>query len=115
MARDPYTQREDERAWDDELDRRRLEWERADRAAEKGSVSPQEAHTALAALEPASSPVPPLSYQGRIPAPQVVQVGPWHKLLRVLGWTGAFILAWILALALAVTIFEGVAWVMSGP
>lgn len=38
MARDPYIQREDERAAEDEADRRRTHEERIDRAAEKGSV-----------------------------------------------------------------------------
>lgn len=112
MSRDPYIQREDERDWDDRFDDERLRWERADRAAEKGSVSPQEARRAIAALEPVSSPVPSLTFQGMPRA--WPRLGFWRRVLRALGWLGFLALAGILALAFAFTVFMGVAWALSG-
>lgn len=112
MSRDPYIQREDERDWQDEICEKVAAQERRDRMLEKGSVSPQEARTALAALEPDSSPVPSLAFQG---TPRAwPRLGFWRRVLRALGWLGFLALAGILALAFAFTVFMGVAWALSG-
>lgn len=98
MSRDAYIQRENERDWQDDVWEKVAAQERRDRMLEKGSVSPQEARRAIAALEPDSSPASPL-----------------RRLGGVLWWVGFIALAWILALACAVALLDVVAWFMDGP
>lgn len=107
--RDGYIQREDERMWDDEQDRRRLLLERADRLTERASLEPWQARMEIDALQPDLGHLPDLRYRGT----RHVHVGFWRRAWRALGLAGFLALVFVLALALAVFVFLGVAWALA--
>lgn len=150
MASDPWIQRFDERADEDERYYRAMARERIDRAREKASLdvpaalsavpSPapfpvdQQTRTAphgrttidsmegtiaagiervnIEALEPAVGPIDTKTW---VAPPRRPRASLWTIVKRVIGWTAFFVAGWILALALAVTLIEVVAWFMDGP
>jgi hypothetical protein len=108
---DAWIQRFDERADEDERYDRHLRLERADRLTEKASLEPWQARMDIEALQPDLAALPSLRYQGTPPALPRFYTG-WRLLWRWLKVIAFVIAAWVLALAVAVTIFMAVAWAL---